>query len=139
METEGNKMLRNVKMLWISMRSLAQRIMVEYTMLLVEMDRDMTSGLGHKTCARVAVNFDLPVDIEVLLSLTLFIPLVNAVHALIKLSQAKDILVFDLMQGIRLCQSKLIRLFIERDSIFTKDNFLAYNDLIFVQSKHIPL
>jgi len=69
-------------------------------------------------------------DIEVLLSLALFIRLLNVVHALIKLSQAIDIFVCDFMQAIKLCQSELARLFIDRESSYSKEDFRAYNDLI---------
>ena len=85
METKGNKMLRNVETHWISMRSLAQQIMSEFKTLLVKMALDVASG-GQKGNSAAASNFDYLSDIEVLLSLACFIPLLNTVHCLIKLS-----------------------------------------------------
>lgn len=130
METKGNKMLQNVETRWKSMRSPTQQIMAEYKPLLVKFGVDMTPGLGHKTIAGAADNFDRFVDIEVLLSLALFIPLVNTVHSLIKLSQARDIFVCDFMQAIKLCQSDLARLFIDRDSTYSKADLPVYNEFI---------
>jgi len=44
METKGLKMVRKAETRWISMRSLAQRIMAKYKTLLVKMDVDMATG-----------------------------------------------------------------------------------------------
>jgi hypothetical protein len=43
MQTKGNKILRNVKTKWISMLSLAKKVMVKYKTLLVKM------ALGNPT------------------------------------------------------------------------------------------
>lgn len=87
------------------------------------MGMDMTSGLTHKSHAKASNNFDLLVDIEVRLSLILFIPLVNAAHALINLSQTWDIFMCDLMQTIKLCQNELARFFIDSASANNKEDF----------------
>jgi len=113
--------------------------MAEYITLIVKMGQDMTPSPGHKTHVGTVDNFDVLVDIEVLLSLALFIPLLNAMHVLIKLSQARDIFVCDFMQAIKLCQSELARLFIDCESSYSKEDFPAYNDLVSLQCKHIPL
>jgi len=41
--------------------------------------------------------FDILANIEVVLCLACFIPMLNAMHCLIKLSQARDIFVYDFM------------------------------------------
>jgi len=105
----------------------------------MKMGQDKILGLGHKIHIGTIDNFDVLVDIEVLLSLALFIPLVNAMYALIKLFQAKDIFVCDFMQAIKLCQSELVRLFIDCESSYNKEDFPSYNELISLQCKHIPL
>jgi len=97
METKRNKMLHNVETHWISMRSPAQRIMGEYRMLLVKMDVDIEATVGSKSNAAVAANFDQLSDVDILLSLACFIPIVNIVHCLIKLTQARDIFIYNFM------------------------------------------
>jgi hypothetical protein len=47
MKTKGNKLLRNIETRWISMRSLAKRIMSEYMSLMVKMGFDMTAIPGN--------------------------------------------------------------------------------------------
>jgi hypothetical protein len=103
METKRNKMLKNIETCWISMRSPAKRIMSEYMSLMVKMGFDMVGAPGQKPNARAGDNFDLLVDIEVLLSLACFIPLLDVVYYLIKLSQACDIFICDFMQAIKVC------------------------------------
>jgi hypothetical protein len=78
------------------MRSPAKRVMYEYTTLMVKMGFDMIPGPGQRSNAGAGDNFDYLVHIEVLLSLACFIPQLDAVHYLIKLSQARDIFICDL-------------------------------------------
>jgi len=87
METKGNRILKNVETQWISMQSPATRILEEYQTLIVKMGLDMTPTPGSKTPMGAVDNFDILADIEVLLSLSLFILLINAFHCLIKLLQ----------------------------------------------------
>jgi hypothetical protein len=65
----------------------------------------------------------------VLLSLAYFIPLLDAVYYLIKLSQACDIFICDFMQAIKVYQEELARKFIDRDTTFSKSDFQRYGDL----------
>jgi hypothetical protein len=123
METKRNKMLRNIETRWISMRSRAKRIISEYTTLMVKMGTDMTPGLRQRSNAGPGDNFDYLVDIEVLLSLACFIPLLDVVHYLIKLSQAPDIFICDFMQAIKLCQEDLARKFVNGAMACSRSNF----------------
>ena len=72
--------MRNVITHWISMRSLAIRVLLEYKTLIVKMGLDMTLVLIHRIAARAEANFDYLVDVEVLLSLSCIMPLLNVVH-----------------------------------------------------------
>jgi hypothetical protein len=56
------KLLKNMKMKWISMLSLIKKVMVIYKTLLAKISMDM--GLDFQ----VATNFDLLVNLEILLS-----------------------------------------------------------------------
>ena len=123
METKGNKMLRNIETCWIFMRSPPKKIISEYTMLMVKMGTNMTPGLKQRSNARPGDNFDYLVDIEVLMSLVCFIPLLDVVHYLIKLSQALDIFIFYFMQAIKLCQEDLARKFVNGAIAYSKSNF----------------
>lgn len=139
METKGNKMVRNVETRWISMRSPAARILSEYRTLLMKMGVDMTAAPGHKPNATATDNFDQHADIELLLSLALFIPLVNAVHSLIKLSQARDVFICDFLQAVKLCQSELARMFIDGTTTYNKSDFKTYSELVSLSCADIPL
>ena len=97
METKDNKMLRNVQTHWISMRSPAKCVFSEYKTLMVKMEVDMTPTDSYKVLAGAKENFDLLADVEVLLSLACFIPLLDVVYHLMKLSQEKDIFISDFM------------------------------------------
>jgi hypothetical protein len=63
METKGNKILCNVKTQWISMLSLAKRIMVEYITLLLKMAMDNSIN------QQVKVNFEHLYDLQIVLNL----------------------------------------------------------------------
>jgi hypothetical protein len=137
METKENKILRNIKTRWISMRSPNKRIMSEYTTLMIKMGFDMAPR--QKSNARTGDNFDLLMDIEVLLSLACFIPLLDVVHYLIKLFQARDIFMCDFMQAIKVCHEELARQFINGATAFCKSDFQQYSDMTSMKSKDIPL
>ena len=139
METKAKKMLRNVETRWISMRSPAQRILSEYKVLVAKMGVDMPPPVGHKGNASAVGNFNALVDVEVLLSLACFVPMLNTVHCLIKLTQARDIFVCDFMQAIKVCQNELLRMFIEPSSAFQTVEFARYSEIINLKSADIPL
>jgi hypothetical protein len=79
------------------------------------------------------------VDIDLLLSLACFIPLLDTVHYLIKLSQARDIFICDFMQAIKLCQEELARKFIDADTAYNISDFQQYTSLISMTCENIPL
>jgi hypothetical protein len=139
METKGNKMLKNIETRWISMRSPAKRIMSEYTTLMVKMGFDMTPAHGQRSNAGAGDNFDMLVDVEVLLSLACFIPLLDAVHYLAKFFQARDIFICDFMQAIKVCQDELARKFIDGATAFGESDFPSYSDLTSMRCEDIPL
>ena len=139
METKAKKMLRNVDTRWISMRSPAQRILGEYKTLLVKMGLNMSPSAGHKGSARAAANFDALSDVQTLLSLACFIPMLNDVHCLIKLSQARDIFICDFMQSIKVCQNELAHMFIDLETAYGTVEFSRYKELVNVNSADIPL
>lgn len=106
---------------------------------MVKMGLDMTPILGHKTPAGAVENFNMLADIEVLLSLSVFIPLVNAVHCLIKLSQGRDIFICDFLSAVKLCQAELARMFVDPETCFSKEDFPVFSDLVDLSSRDIPM
>ena len=78
------------------MRSPTKRVFFEYKTLMVKMGVGMIPADVYKDPAGAKENFDLLADIEVLLSLACFIPLLDIVYHLMKLSQERDIFICDL-------------------------------------------
>jgi len=113
--------------------------MFKYTTLLVKMGLDMTGGLGQKGNADTGDNFDLLCDVEMLFCLACFIPLVNAVHSLMKLSQSHDIFVCDFMQAVKVCQHELAQLFVDASTAYGKEDFLQYCALISLENEDIRM
>ncbi len=68
METKGNKILHNVKTKWISMLSLAKRMMVEYKTLVVKMVMDQNTNQQSK------FNYEHLCELQILLGLTCICP-----------------------------------------------------------------
>jgi hypothetical protein len=62
METKGLKMMKCVKTRWVSMLSPCKRVLSEYRTLVVKM------GLDMNTCSAAKDNFDMLVDLEVMLA-----------------------------------------------------------------------
>jgi hypothetical protein len=113
METKGNKVLRNVSIRWVSMRSPALRVLSKYKTLIVKMGLDMTLAPNHRVPTGPEANFDYLIDLEVLLSLCCIMPLLNAVNRLIKLSQARDVFIYDFLVAFKLCQQDLAQKYID--------------------------
>jgi hypothetical protein len=62
METKGHKILKVVKIRWVSMLSLCKRILSEYRALVVKMGLDLVS------CPIAKDNFNMLINLEVLLA-----------------------------------------------------------------------
>ena len=70
---------------------------------MVKMEVDMIPTTRYKVPAGAKENFDLLADVEVLLSLACFIPLLDAIYHLMKLSQERNIFICDFMQAMKVC------------------------------------
>jgi hypothetical protein len=82
METQGNKLLKNVKIRWISMLELVKRVMREYCILMVKMALDFIKNIYVK------VNFEL------LYGLAILLPLLMKMNDLMKLAQVLNAFAF---------------------------------------------
>jgi len=105
LKTKGLKLLHNVKAMWISMLSLMNRLFVEYKTLMVHMNNDLNCVVATKT------NLEYLCDIEVVMGLMCIMPMLKAIHALIKFVQACDTFVCDFVTVVKLCCPKLYKLY----------------------------
>jgi len=76
-----------------------------------------------KSTAVAMGNFDSFADIDILLSSALFIPMLNVVYCLMKLTQIRDIFVCNFMQSIKVCQNELTRMFIDPSTAYNTVEF----------------
>ena len=119
------------------MRSPSCHVPSKYCTLIVKMGNDMTSKPREKLPARAVENFDMLVDLEVLLSLMCFMLLLNAVHCLIKFSQSQDVFICDFLQAVKVCQSELAYKYIDGATTFNMEDFCEYNEIL--EQRHVPL
>jgi len=101
MESEGLRMLRNVKTRWISLLEPLRKVMGEYKTMIAKMCEDaivkeleMTS---KQAMAREAAchNYDLLCDVGTLLGLPCILPLLELVNCLMKFAQSNYMFVND--------------------------------------------
>jgi hypothetical protein len=133
LEIKGNKILRNVKTRWISMLSLAKRLMVEYRTFLVKM------ALDNLTNQQAKQNYEHLCDFQTLLGLAYILPLLESMHALIKFAHMRIIFVCDLVVVIKVCQGDIYNMYLEQNSNFTTDIFWAFKSLLEFKHENIHL
>jgi len=87
MEKIGLKILQNVKTWWISMLEPLKQVMTKYKTLIMKISQDNAS------IAQARFNLILFCDLPLLLGLSCLLPLLEAVNALIKFAQGRDIFI----------------------------------------------
>jgi hypothetical protein len=92
MENQGNKLLKNVKIRWVSILELTKKMMNEYCIIVVKMALDCTNNNFTNG------NFKFLCDIEVLYGSIVLLALLEEMNNLMKLSQARDVFVVDSWQ-----------------------------------------
>jgi hypothetical protein len=131
MQKKGNKVLLNVKTKWISMLSLAKRVMAKYKTLLVKM------ALDSLTYQQAKLNYENLCDLQVLLGLACILPLLEFVHSLIKFAQTRDVYMCDVVVVIKVCQGDIYMMDCDQTSKFTISNFWAFKSLIELKHENI--
>jgi hypothetical protein len=131
MQIKGNKILRNVKTRWISMLSLAKRMMAKYRTLLVKM------ALDNPTNQQTKLNYENLFDFQVLFRHVCILPLLEFVHAFIKFAQMRDVYVCDLVVVIKVCQGDINMMYCHQTSKFTITNFWAFKLLLEFKHENI--
>jgi hypothetical protein len=81
METKGNKILRNIKIKWISMLNPVLHMLSKYRIFFLKMALDVATITSTKS------NLCLLTNVEMLLGLNVVMPLLEAMHSLIKFAQ----------------------------------------------------
>jgi hypothetical protein len=126
LEMKGNKILRNVKTRWISLLSLAKRVMAKYRTFLVKMVLDNLTN--QHLC-----------DFQILLGLPCILTLLEFVHALIKFAQIRDVFVCDLMAIIKVNQRDLYNMYLEQSSNFITNIFWVFKSLLECKHENIHM
>lgn len=98
-ESEGLKILRNVKSRWMSILAPLERIMGEYKNLIVKMSLDAPSTIATRS------NLVLLIDLQTLFGLPCILPLLTKINQLIKFSQARDIFICDFVGAVQLYEA----------------------------------
>ncbi len=78
LETNGLKLLRNIKTWWISMLSPLEWLLAKYKSMVVKMYMDAPKSKS------VWDNLDLLCDLELVLGLPCILPMLEVVHTLVK-------------------------------------------------------
>jgi hypothetical protein len=101
METKGLKILRNIKTRWISMLGPSVRVMNEYHTLLVKMlqDSQLKNAKAHAKNAEACL--DHLIDIQIVIALSVCMPMLRLSNVLIKFAQKSDAFVCDFLNGVQ--------------------------------------
>jgi len=94
LKTKGLKLLRNVKIHWISMLSPLKRLLAHYKSLVVKMHFDCEKNKS------VYGNFELFCDLDVILGLPYVMPILEVVHYVIKYAQCWGVFIMDILDAI---------------------------------------
>jgi hypothetical protein len=101
METKGLKILRNIKTRWISMLGPSVRVMNEYCTLLVKMlqDSQLKNAKAHAKNAEACL--DHLIDIQIVIALSVCMPMLRLSNVLIKFAQKSDAFVCDFLNVVQ--------------------------------------
>lgn len=124
LESAGNKVLRNVKTRWISVKEPCERVMQEYRPLVAKMAADASSIAAAKS------NLEKLTDLETFLAIAAINPLLSHVNSLIKAAQARDMFVCDYVEAVRMCQADILRDYVDPETRFDKLYFQHFCDII---------
>jgi hypothetical protein len=105
LEIRGLKILQNVKTRWISMLKPFKWVMAKYKTLIVKMSRENVS------VAQARFDLNLLCHLHMLLGLFCLLPLLEAVNALIKFAQRRDVFICDFVATVEICQVDLYMMY----------------------------
>jgi len=142
-ETEGRRMLRNVKTRWLSLLEPLKRVMGEYKTLVAKMCEDAAVKEPELTAKQAAAketarrNYDLLCDVGTMFALPCLMPLLDSVNSLMKFSQSNHVFVSDYIAAVKICQSELYMMYSDNDTAWQKHHFEMFHDLLHDRSYSI--
>jgi hypothetical protein len=80
--------------------------------------------------ARMRVNLDLLCDVHMLLGLSCLLPLLEAINALIKFSQGKDVFMCDFMAIAKICLANLFMMYFDPNTSYQHEHFQVFCDVV---------
>jgi hypothetical protein len=92
-------------------------VMEKYKTLIVKMSHDNVS------VAQVRFNLYLLCDLHILLGSSCLLPLLEAVNALIKFAQGRDIFICDFVATIKICQVDLYMMYSYSSNNYQREHF----------------
>ena len=82
------------------------------------------------TCSATKDNFDMLVDLEVILAFHCLVSMLEMVNKVTKLAQDRNIYVVDFIHGVKHCTSLLYRHFVDPSTRFQIDIFKEHIQLL---------
>ncbi len=122
--TKGQKLLRNVKMRWISMLNPLKCIMSKYKSLIMKMHLDSSKTKAAQN------NLVLFGDLELILPLPCLLPMLEVMHIFINFAQRQDVFIVEFMDAMKFAEVELLCLYITPYSCFEGPSFDAFNSLL---------
>jgi hypothetical protein len=100
-----------------------KRMLVEYKTLVVHMNNDLNHVVATNT------NLEYLCNIEVVVGLMCIMPMLEAIHALIKFVQAHDTFVCDFVIVVNCVVQKIYKLYFHLKTKYGQEHFKAFLDL----------
>jgi hypothetical protein len=133
-ETEGLKILNNVKTRWISLLEPLIHILGEYKTLIAKMCEDAVAKdpepKAKEVTEKAKHNLDLLCDVGTLLALPCILPLLEYVDSLMRFIQSRDIFVSNYVVVVKICQTELYKLYCNLETSFRKSHFQEFCDIV---------
>jgi hypothetical protein len=97
------------------MLSIVLHVLFKYRTLIMKMALDATTITSAKS------NLCLLTNVEMLLGLNVVMPLLEAMHSLIKFAQLQDVFVCDFIAIIKICEGDVYQMYCDIYSFFQGD------------------
>jgi hypothetical protein len=99
----------------------------------------MKMALNLATIPFVQFNLSLFIYVETLLGLNAMMPLLKAIHSLIKFSQIRDVFACDFIAVVKIYDGGVYHMFYDSQSFFEGDVFTNFKALINITHDNISL
>jgi hypothetical protein len=101
-----------------------KRMMPKYETLIMKMSQDNVS------IVQARFNLDLLYDLHMLLGLLCLLPLLEAMHALIKFVEGKDIFICDVVAIVKICQADLYMMYSNTSNNYQHEHFQVFSNVV---------